>query len=844
MIHSNDQDLSNFTMLDLFRSEVESHAATLNEGLLSLENDPEATDNIEALMRAAHSIKGGARIVELDAAVKLAHTMEDCFVAMQKGELSLDPDHIDILLRGVDMLIRISEAGGDDSDEWTKANQKGIDDLVAAISSILSGEPLSLPKMAAPKPVQDTSEKKEPAPSVKEGEPPATAQPPGPDALQTDSDDTIADPVEPHTPVKSESAPRQPAAPRTAMPPDETFPGKPDPGIEPPETKEPVYTKPAEGPRPIRQKLSEKDRMVRVTAGKIERLMGLAGEVVISSRWLSPFYDSLMHLKKKHAELLRIQENLQELLDHKFEDKKSGNELTIRKHISKAREKAKECNQELMTRLRKLDMFNSSAAMLSDRLYHEVIGVRMRPFSDGIRGFPRMIRDMARRLEKKVQLKIIGENTDVDRDILEKLDAPLIHLLRNGIDHGIESPEKRVASGKSETGTITLEAMHRSGMLMIRVSDDGKGIEPEHLRRRILDKGLTNAEMVDKLTEPELMEFLFLPGFSTLDSVTEISGRGVGLDVVHNMVHEVRGIVRAVSKPGHGLTFHLELPLTLSVVRTFVVEITNETYAFPLARIDRCLMLSTDEIETVEDRQYFRMNDRNISIVDIHDVLELKKVKSVADRMRVVVISDRMHSYGLVVDKFIGECDLVVRPLDSRLGKLSDITSMAIMLDGSPVLIFDVEDLVRSIDGLLSGQNRIRKIGRNAGSDEDAGKRILVVDDSITVREMERKILESKGYNVDVAVDGMEAWNLVRTVPYEMVVSDIDMPRMNGIELISHIKELDRLKSMPVMVVSYKDKEEDRLKGLEAGADYYLTKSSFQDNSFIEAVVDLIGESL
>jgi two-component system sensor histidine kinase and response regulator WspE len=308
------------------------------------------------------------------------------------------------------------------------------------------------------------------------------------------------------------------------------------------------------------------------------------------------------------------------------------------------------------------------------------------------------------------------------------------------------------------------------------------------------------------------------------------------------MVHEVGGVVRAVSKPGKGLTFHMELPLTLSVIRTFLVEITSEPYAFPLARIERCLMIDRRDIETVEDREYFRLDSKNISLVDIHDVLELGKPSIPQDQLRVVVVSDRMHAYGLVVDEFLGECDLVVRPLDTRLGKVRDISAAAVMLDGSPVMIFDVEDLVRSVDSLLGGKQRIRKIGHAENAEEKIAKHILVVDDSITVREMERKLLESKGYQVDVAVDGMDAWNLLRIAPYDMVVSDIDMPRMNGIELITHIKQNDNLKSLPVMIVSYKNKEEDRLRGLEAGANYYLTKSSFQDNSFIEAVADLIGE--
>ena len=367
-----------------------------------------------------------------------------------------------------------------------------------------------------------------------------------------------------------------------------------------------------------KQDLVEVDRTVRVTAAKIERLMGQAGEVVVSARGLPAFSEALLELKRNHFELLNILEGLQEILVQKRSDPQASDLLL------QARKKTKAIGLNLAERLNQFDIFNSTSVALSDRLYHEVISVRMRPFSDGVQAFPRMVRDLARELGKKIRFEIMGKGTEVDRDILEKLDAPLNHLLRNAIDHGIELPEDRLTAGKPEVGNLRLGAAHRSGMLMITISDDGQGIDLDKLREKIIRKGLASADMVSKMTEPELMDFLFLPGFSTAKNVTEISGRGVGLDVVRNMVHEVGGVVRAVSKPGEGLTFHMELPLTLSVVRTFLVEIAGEPYAFPLARIERCLELSRSEIDTVEDRQYFRFDENNIALVDIHHVLELK----------------------------------------------------------------------------------------------------------------------------------------------------------------------------------------------------------------------------
>lgn len=782
-------NIADASMLEMFRSEVESHTAVLNDSLLELENNPGATNKLEALMRSAHSIKGGARIVGLDAAVKVAHVMEDCFVAAQKRKISLESDHIDVLLTGVDMLVRISKIAGIGAAEWLASHQEEIEQVIASLSAILTAKSVT---------------------TVSPGEP---QMPPVSDPLTEPASPSKKSFPEPTVPlVKSDQSPAKVARATSVA-------------EQPPEAK-------------LIEKTSEdKDRMVRVTATKIERLMGLGGEVVVSSRWLPSFSQSLLTLKKGHNELFTILEKLRDILGQA-----EGNEHTC-DLVLQAREKTRQCNLYLADSLNQLDMYVNASANLSDRLYHEVIGVRMRPFADGIQHFPRMIRDLARDLGKKVRFDIAGKSTEVDRDILEKLDAPLTHLLRNAVDHGIESPEKRLTAGKPEAGTLRLEAVHRSGMLMITVADDGKGINLERLRQKIIRKALTSEEMVAQMTETELMNFLFLPGFSTTDAITEISGRGVGLDVVQDMVHEVGGIVRAVSKPGEGVMFFLELPLTLSVIRTFLVEIAEESYAFPLARIDRCVVISKENIEIVEDRQYFRFDENNISLIDIHDVLEMEEPAPRTDELPIVVVSDRSNSYGLLVDKFVGEYDLVVHPLDPRLGNVPDIGAAAVMLDGSPVLIFDVEDLVRSVDNVLSGK-RLRKVGETA---EEAGeiqlKRILVVDDSITVRETERKLLENRDYEVEVAVDGMEGWNAVRTESFDLIVSDIDMPRMNGIELVTNIKQDEDLKSLPVIIISYKDTEEHRLRGLQAGADYYLTKSSFQDNSFINAVVDLIGEA-
>jgi two-component system sensor histidine kinase and response regulator WspE len=495
----------------------------------------------------------------------------------------------------------------------------------------------------------------------------------------------------------------------------------------------------------------------------------------------------------------------------------------------------------LSERFSGLDRFDRRFINLSSRLYQEVLNCRMRPFSDGVKAFPRMARDLAHSLGKTVRLEVIGESTPVDRDILERLQAPLDHLLRNAIDHGIESPEKRRADGKSEDGLIELEARHSAGMLVITIRDNGRGIDSEAIRRSVISKKLASDEMARKMSEAELFEFLFLPGFTLKETVSEISGRGVGLDVVQAMTKQVGGSVRVSVLQNEGTCFTLELPLTLSLIRTLVVEIAGEPYAFSLARIDTVLKIPQQKIQSLGGRQYFNLGEQQIGLVTASQILELKTQPSAED-VCVVVLGRKSARYGVVVDRFLNEQELVVRPLDSRLGKVKNISAASLMPDGSPVLIVDVDDLVLEIGNIVSGR-KLSQLGQN-GIHEQARprKRVLVVDDSLTVRELERKLLVGQGYIVDVAVDGMDGWNAARTGDYDLIVTDVDMPRMDGIELVRLIRKDNRLKSLPIMIVSYKDRQEDKDRGLEAGADYYLTKGSFHDETLIRAVGDLIGD--
>jgi two-component system sensor histidine kinase and response regulator WspE len=742
-------------LLDLFRVELENNTRVLENGLVSVEREQES-EKIEPLMRAAHSIKGAARIVGLSSAVSLAHAMEDVLSAAQQGKLTLTSDHVDLLLKGNDAYISMSRIETAAISGWL-AERKG---LLDAMAQTLRGSLSDRPVVTAPV-----------APVVFPL--PAATPPPTVDAT--------------------------PVAPLPQPP----VPAKADAGL------------------------------VRVMTEHMDRLMGQAGESLVQARLIKNFYPGLLKIRQSFPALTSDLDGLLQALDALSAPDIRVRLLDSLKEIERLHNLISEHTVDFELSSRRLEK-------LANRLYDEVVASRMQPFSDGMHGFPRLVRDLAREMRKKVVFEIQGGGTPVDRDILEKLEAPLSHLVRNALDHGMETPDERELAGKSPEGRLVVEARHVSGMLNVTVRDDGRGISAELIRNKVVEKGLAGAEMAANLTRTELMEFLFLPGFSTAAGVSELSGRGVGLDVVFSMVREVGGSVRVESEEGKGARFLLLLPLTLSVLRTLLVEIDNEKYAMPLTRIERILRIPHADLHVVENRQFYPLNGENIGIVDARQLFQLKEGGSGVDACSVLVFSDRLNRFGLAVDRLLGLQELVVQPLDARLGKIVNIGACAILEGGEPVLILDVDDLVRSIDHLLT-HGSLRKVG--GGLEKiDVAKRILIVDDSLTVREVERKLLETHGYYVSVAVDGMDGWNKLQEGVFDLVVSDIDMPRLNGIELVRKIKSAPLFKSIPVMIVSYKDREEDRMQGLEAGANYYLTKSSFHDETLLRAVRELIGE--
>lgn len=719
-----DDDLSNFSLIDLFRTECESQTRVLSDGLVQLEGKNPDPKLLESLMRAAHSLKGAGRIVNLDSAVQVAHSMEDTFVAAQAGDCVIDSATVDHMLRGVDLLTRLAAAG-----------PSMPQDLEADVTEFLTWKPDTPSKTSDLRPVEQT--------------------------------------------IQSE----------------------------------------------------EERRALRITAENLDHLLGSAGESLVTSRRIRAFTKDFWQMHRHHRAIAKV-------IETSIEAAVSGRNVDTQLRMLQSL--VEEGDRLVLGKLAEFERFERNASQLAERLYEQALSCRMRPFSELIPMLRRAARDTAKMLGREVDIEIRGGSTEVDRELLEKLEAPLVHLIRNAIDHGIEPPEERTITGKNRAGKILIEASHSAGFLIIRLSDDGRGIDSESLRQRVVERNFTDENTAIHLSRDELLEFLFLPGFSIRNEVTETSGRGVGLDIVQSVVRQSHGSTRIASDQGNGVTFILQLPISLSVIRALLFEVAGEPYALPLARVDRAVHLAENEFESVEGKQYFRLDDIRIGVADATSILGRPATPQNGSSY-LLVLSGNGKKFGVVVSKFLGEGEIVVQPLDQKLGKVQNIAATALMEDGTPLLLIDHDDFIISIKRLVeNGKLAAPVAAKNRKSSQQ--HRILVVDDSLTVRELERKLLTTLGYNVEIAVDGLDAWNAVRHGNFSAVVTDVDMPRMDGIELTQSIKTDVRLRDTPVIIVSYKDRDEDRRRGLDAGADYYLTKASFQDEGLARAIADVLGE--
>ncbi|MCG8638334.1 MAG: response regulator [Desulfobacterales bacterium] len=579
--------------------------------------------------------------------------------------------------------------------------------------------------------------------------------------------------------------------------------------------------------------------------GEYERftdaLLGLSGELAVTVTGVEVHWKTL---QKAESEARKLARDLRGLMDALAGGLAGRDNRAV---LDRAERMAAVINKGLARRGSAMDALGHTQdrlVFLSGELDRRITNARLIPLSCLFDEYPRMVRDLARELGKECRIEITGGNSRIDRSVLDIIRAPLLHVLRNSVDHGLESPDRREKSGKPSAGTLRLSAADAGDMVRITLADDGPGLDMDGIRKQVIDRGDTTPDLWAEMSPQERHQFLFLPGFTTTDRVTDTSGRGVGLDIAKTEVESIGGTIRIDTTPGQGTAFVLDLPVTLSLTRCLVVAggrdpfFGTQKFAFPLNQVGRVLRLRKKDLRTLNNRSAIRISGRTLLLHEFADMVDLAPEQTDIEAKHVIVLEDALPRHALLVDNIVDELDIVMHGMDDRLGKVRDIRAVTSLPGGDPALVVDAGDLL-----VRMNENGFEAVirDREAEPDDPCQKSsVLVVEDSITVREVERHMLEEAGYNTDTAVDGADGLNKIRIKPYDLVVTDIDMPRMNGIDMIKKIRSMKRMADLPIIVVSYKDREEDREKAMAAGANHYISKASFDSGEML----DIVGEIL
>jgi chemotaxis protein histidine kinase CheA len=473
-----------------------------------------------------------------------------------------------------------------------------------------------------------------------------------------------------------------------------------------------------------------------------------------------------------------------------------------------------------------------------DELQDQALHVRMLPVATIFALYPRVVRDAASACGKSVKLKIAGEKTELDKRILEEIADPLMHIIRNCVDHGIEFACDRTAAGKPEQGLISLTAAQRGDRVEIVVEDDGAGLDPARIKAAAVRHELISGD--DALSDEEAVELIFHPGLSTAAAVTAISGRGVGLDVVKNNIEKLEGTVTVDSVCGAGTRFVVSLPVTLAVIPGLVVGSGETKFVIPMAAVQELVAVAQSDVQSLGSQRGFMMRGSAVPLVDLTEFLGGNITGAVNGKVRAVVVGAERFRLGLQVEQLIGEQEIVIKPLGSYLPRLPLIAGATILGNGEVVLVLNVNELVREAKhGIRRRQVAPQRSPAAAGS--RTRRSVLVVDDSLVVRELQRNILEAAGYEVEMAVDGNDALSHLSRRPVDCVVTDVEMPGMDGFRLTSAIRQTGEICDIPVVMVSSRGSEDDKLKGVEAGANAYVVKGSFDQQGLLDTIERLVA---
>ncbi len=785
----------------------------LDHDLVELESTPEDLELLNGIFRVAHTVKGASSFLNFDVLTHLTHHMEDVLNKARHGDLLITPDVMDVILESVDLMKALLETIRDTSAD------SGIDvaDCVAKLDKCSGGDG----KVDTPVVVE--------TPVVKEVSEVVEVEAEDEDELDYDSMD--ADEIEAeierllNTRQEEDKAKRAakiasgeavPSAPSVIdeTPKEESKPQEtPKEEPKPTPTQAPVPVKPTSAPSkdtkddakaaaPVKKAPAPVEQTIRVDVKRLDHLMNLIGELVLAKN-----------------RLIKINDDVEERYE--------GEEF-----------------------LEELNQVVSIVSLVTTDLQIAVMKTRMLPIGKVFNKFPRMIRDLTRELNKQIELEISGEDTELDKSIVEVIGDPLVHIIRNSCDHGIEMPADRVAAGKEEMGTIKLKAYNEGNAIVIQIDDDGKGLDADMLKNKSLEKGIITEKEADSMSDKEAFTLIFKPGFSTAAQVTNVSGRGVGMDVVKTNIEKLNGIIDIESEIGVGTSLKLKIPLTLAIIQALLVGVQEEHYAIPLASVLETVRISQDEIYTVENRSVMRLRDEVLSLVHIGDIFEVERILDSSEHAYVVVLGLGSSKLGLIVDTLIGQEEIVIKSLGEYLKGIEGIAGATIRGDGGVTLIVDVAALMQMARGVKASV--VNEVNNSAKLTNEKSKasdyKVMIVDDSKTDRMIMRKALEPLGITLVEANDGQEALNTLKSGEhnFDAMLIDIEMPRMDGYSLAGEIKKYNKYKNLPLIAVTSRTGKADRMRGVESGMVEYITKPYSADylSSVVQRNVNFKSEFL
>lgn len=761
-----------------FQEEAADILQRLNEDVIALEGDPGDASLIDRMLRDAHTLKGSSRMVGLVEISDIAHRLEDVMVAVRDGALAYVPAMSEHLFDALDTIVHLTEIAG--TDEKPAVDLGVLNERLATLACGGCEEA----DMAASGEETDAAE----CAGARAG---ATDSAEGGSACEDVAGGAAADSEAPPNGCEAED-----------------------------------------------EQLSAKVKQtIRVNTGQLDGLLNLISEAVITQVKYEQHTDALQRSGAGSEAIWQAWVALRHLLDTTSGATGVDSQRRTEAMTSFERMLLSEC-----TRHRQLtDGLSEDVSRghtVTSELQERGMGLRMLPVGTVFATFPRAMRELARSFGKDVDLVLEGGDTELDKKVLEAINDPLIHIMRNAVDHGIETPEERVALNKPARGTIRVSARPEGDHIIIEVSDDGAGIDPDVVRAAAVRRGYITQVEADALSDRKALFLVFEKGFSTNAIITEVSGRGVGMDVVREyIVEKLKGDLNVFSTKGEGTTFRLTIPLTLAIIRALLMRVGDTTFVLPTTAIEETLLVEPGEIIKVEGREAIRRGQRTYPLVSIAEILGVAPGVPDSPRLPVVAVGFSGERYAFSVDEFLGEQQIVIKTLGSHLHKVENIAGVTVLGAGEIAPILNVPDLMAS-----ARRGGRRHSGQAAGGKKRTGPRtVLICEDSFTTRELERSIFEAAGYRVEVASDGADGLEQLREgLRVDAVVTDVQMPRLSGFELTRAIKNDPFLSDVPVIIVTSLERDEEKAEGIKAGADGYITKSVFNQDTLLDTVDRLI----